>query len=332
MNLSQLKYVIAIANTGSLSSAAQQLGISQPALSKYLAKQQKELGVELFYRDKKQLRPTAAGRLYLEAAQKILLLQRDTAASIHALTQSSHSVLRLGVTPHLGAEAAAKLYPSMRRKFHDIEFSLKEGYTQKLYQMVREGTADYAMTTVLPAQPGVRILPLFREELLLSVPVFYKNRFGATDDPDHTATVRLEEFRDSPFVLMDENTTIGQLSYAAIQAAGFRPMVVFHSENGYLVDEMIRSGIGVGIIPRHYAVPSQEVYYLKLEPGYSFQYCVICAADHEMNLEERYLTYLQLKGREGDPTIQYCWSRELIALVDEFDLQEDCFLEEKGGF
>ena len=43
MNLSQLKYIIAIANTGSLSVAAQQLGISQPALSKYLAKQQKEM-------------------------------------------------------------------------------------------------------------------------------------------------------------------------------------------------------------------------------------------------------------------------------------------------
>ena len=85
MNLSQLKYIIAIANTGSLSVAAQQLGISQPALSKYLAKQQKEIGLELFYRDKKRLQPTEAGRLYLEAARKILTLQKDTAASMRSI-------------------------------------------------------------------------------------------------------------------------------------------------------------------------------------------------------------------------------------------------------
>ncbi len=323
MNLSQLKYVVAIAKTGSLSAAAQQIGISQPALSKYLSKLQIDVGIELFYRDKKQFRPTEAGRLYLEAAQRILMLQKDTEASIHALTKSAHTVLRLGVTPHLGAEIAARLYPSMRRKFHGIEFSLQEGYTQKLYRMVREGTVDYAMTTVLQGQPEIRILPLFREELLLSVPVFYKNHFDATDDPNHTATAHLEEFQDSPFVLMDPDTTIGKLSYEAIQAAGFQPMVVFHSENGYLVDEMIRSGMGVGIIPRHYAVPSNEVYYLRIEPEYTFQYCVICAAEHEMSKEERYLTYLQLKSREYDQTVQFCWSKELVSLIDEFDMEEE---------
>lgn len=331
MNLSQLKYIIAIANTGSLSVAAQQLGISQPALSKYLAKQQKEIGLELFYRDKKRLQPTEAGRLYLEAARKILTLQKDTAASIHALNRSTHHILQISVTPHLGAETAAKLYPEMRRKFQGIEFSLHEGYTKKIYQMVREGTADYGMTTVLPDQPEIHILPLFEEDLLLSVPVFYKNRFGATDDPDHTATISLSEFRDSPFVLMDSNTTIGRLSCEAIQAAGFQPMVIFHSENGYLVDEMIRSWMGVGIIPHHYAVPSKEVYYLRLEPNYAFQYCVICQKGHKMSTEERYLTYLQLKSRESDASVRYCWSPELISLVDEFDMQENWDLD-AGGF
>ena len=72
MNLSQIHYFIAIAETGYLSEASKQLKFSQPALSKYLIKLEQEVGLELFYREKKRLKPTRAGRLYLDAAYKIV--------------------------------------------------------------------------------------------------------------------------------------------------------------------------------------------------------------------------------------------------------------------
>ena len=70
MNTRQLTYVLSIAETGNLSAAAKELGVSQPALSKYLAELEDELGTELFLRYKKQLYPTAAGKIYLEAAKR----------------------------------------------------------------------------------------------------------------------------------------------------------------------------------------------------------------------------------------------------------------------
>lgn len=323
MNLAQVHYIVAIANTGSLSLAAQQLGVSQPALSRYLTKLEQECQLELFYREKKKLKPTQAGRIYLEAAHKIIAVQRQALSSIHALdTEREKKHLRIGVTPHDGAYAVTKLYPPFKRRFPQTELILFEGYTQKLYEAVRNGKTDYLMTTFLLDHQGLRLLPLFEEELLLSVPVFHNLAALSGSNVDHLSEVDLADFRDSPFVLMDDTTTIGPLSQKAIQAADFQPIVVFQSANGYLVDEMIRSGVGVGLIPRHYAVPSEDVVYFRLKEPYALQYCIVVREDHELSKEERYLTYLQLKLREADCAISFCWSNELRALVDEFDMDE----------
>lgn len=323
MNLAQVHYIVAIANTGSLSSAAQQLGISQPALTKYLTKLEQEHQLELFYREKKKLKPTQAGRLYLEAAHKIIAVQRQALSSIRALdARQEKKQLRIGVTPHQGAEAITKLYPPFKRHFPQTELTLFEGYTQELYEAVRNRKTDYLMTTFLADRHGLRLLPLFEEELLLSVPVFHNLAALSSSNVSQLTEVDLADFRDSPFVLMDDTTTIGSLSQKAIQEADFQPIVVFQSANGYLVDEMIRSGVGVGIIPRHYAVPSEDVVYFRLKKPYTLQYCIVVREDYELSREERYLTYLQLKLREADCSINFCWSNELRALVDEFDMDE----------
>ncbi len=324
--------IVSIANTGSLSLAAQQLGISQPALSRYLAKLEQECRLELFYREKKKLKLTPAGRIYLEAAHKIITIQQQAISSIHALdTEREQKHLRIGVSPHQGAQVVTKLYPPFKRRFPQTEFTLYEGYTQGLYEAVRAKKTDYLMTTTLPDHHGLRLLPLFEEEILLSVPVFYSLSALSSSDLNQLGTADLTDFRDSPFVLMDATTSIGSLSQKVIQAADFQPIVVFQSANGYLVDEMIRSGVGVGLIPCHYAVPSEDVVYFRLKDRYTFQYCVVTREDYELSREERYLTYLQLKLKEADRTIRFCWSGELRALVDEFDMNEILPLRKGAG-
>ena len=64
MNISQLPYIVAIASTGSLSAAARQLGISQPALSKFLKNTERDVGQELFFRNQNRYVPTPASQIY----------------------------------------------------------------------------------------------------------------------------------------------------------------------------------------------------------------------------------------------------------------------------
>ena len=78
MNTKQLHYILAIAEEGGLTAAAEKLHITQPALSKYLAELEKELGTELFFQHKKRYYPTAAGKIYLDAASRIIAVKEQT--------------------------------------------------------------------------------------------------------------------------------------------------------------------------------------------------------------------------------------------------------------
>ena len=69
MNIKTLSYLVAIAETGTLSGAGKKLGISQPTLSAFLSNLECELGIDLFVRNKKQMIPTPAGRIYLDASR-----------------------------------------------------------------------------------------------------------------------------------------------------------------------------------------------------------------------------------------------------------------------
>ena len=109
MNTRQLTYVLSIAETGNLSAAAKELGVSQPALSKYLAELEDELGTELFLRYKKQLYPTAAGKIYLEAATRIIGVKEQTYQMISELSNGYQKTL------HSGSDTDSALPPSAHR-------------------------------------------------------------------------------------------------------------------------------------------------------------------------------------------------------------------------
>ena len=183
---------------------------------------------------------------------------------------------------------------------------------------MRQGKTQYGITSVLSNAEGLRLIPLFEEELVLSVPAFHNLAHLSSGDPEQMREIDIAEFRDSPFVLMDRTTSIGEASSAAFARAGFQPTVLFQSANGYIVDQMIRIGMGVGPIPYHYAVPSTEVVYFKLRERCAFCCCAAVRKGHVLSEEERYFTYLQFKKVEYNEYVRLCRNDELRKIVTEF--------------
>lgn len=85
MDLKQLEYILAIAEHGNISRAATSLYISQSALNQQLLHLEKELGMKLFHRDKRNLIPTPAGKIYLESAREILKIKKTLILSFMIL-------------------------------------------------------------------------------------------------------------------------------------------------------------------------------------------------------------------------------------------------------
>ena len=116
MNTKNFQYFTAIAKEQSLSGAARHLGVSQPTLSVFLSDLEQELNIDLFVRNKKKLFLTPAGRIYLDAAQKILQLQDQTTQTIHRLTHEPIQTITVGATPLRGSIMVAQVCPQFSKQ------------------------------------------------------------------------------------------------------------------------------------------------------------------------------------------------------------------------
>ncbi len=330
MNLRQLPYILMIAKTGSLSAASRVLGVSQPGLSKYLSKLEHEYGLKLFESEKHHLKLTQAGALYVSYAQRIIDYQQQVYAEIERLTTKQTERLRIGMTPHQGSRLVAEIFPHLIHRFPGVIIEPKEGYTQSLYRAVEQGEVEMALTSVLHAPQHVSIYPMEREEILLCVPSFYAQAHLSSSDRKQLGTMELSEFKDNPLILMNEGTSIGDVTRDALSQAGIEPTVVFSSDNGYVVDQMIRAGSGIGFVPMHNAVPSDSVVYFHLAHPLFFDNCIITRTDMHLSQIQRFFIYLlrqnNLKMGNGIPLE----SEFLHALDVEFS--EELSPDSKGGF
>ena len=171
MQIKNMSYIIALAEAGTLSGAGKQLGISQPTLSVFLSNLEQELGIDLFLRDKKKLLPTPAGRIYLEAARRILATQELTLQSIRQLTTAPPMEIRIGVTPLRGSEVASKIFARFSARYPNIRLRLQEGYMQELRNMVQNGMASCSLGTCFDTESAdFDYITLFREEVIVAIP------------------------------------------------------------------------------------------------------------------------------------------------------------------
>lgn len=335
MNLKQLPYYIAIAETGSLSAAARRTGVSQPAISGYLQELEQELGTPLFVRSRRRMQPTAAGQVYLDMARQVLALQVRTRTQIGARRSQKRQTIRLGLSPHRGAQALAALYPQFIKRYPQIELQPVESYVHDAISRLRQGSLELSFSTAVPdlAEPGLHYLPMQNEEIVLALPAFHRFAFFASRDVTAAPQLDLAEFRDIPFVLMSPDSTVGQVSQRLFACAGFEPVTVFRSDNVVMVNDMVRAGAGAALIPAYYARPLEEVVYFRLkQPGY-LTFCAAWRAGRHLPEAERYLIYLKVKAYDEKnlrTLTDFIQTDELQSILQEFDPAAPAILPQKG--
>ena len=146
MNTKQLKYVIVLAREGSFSRAAETLGITQPSLSQYIKKIEKEIGLELFDRTNGNLRLTDAGQVYIEAGQKILALERRMESQFSDLSDNRTGTVIIGASPYRTAGMMPAVAREFRRRYPGMHLTVREATTAELAEGLEQGEFDLALT------------------------------------------------------------------------------------------------------------------------------------------------------------------------------------------
>ncbi|MBG0817788.1 LysR family transcriptional regulator [Planomonospora sp. ID82291] len=258
MELQQMRYVVAIAETGNFTRAAERCLVVQSALSHQIARLERELGARLFDRTSRRVRLTSAGEAFLPAARQAL----DAAERARAEVAASAGEIRGGLAVGAIPTVTAVDLPTVLRHFHlrhrQVRISLRSGASEELTERVRQGTLDVAFLGLpLGAAPrGVRGRELARGDLVAVVA------------PGHPLADRerleLRHLSDEPFVDFPAGTAGRVQSDEAFAAAGVRREVAFEVSSPDFMARLIRQGLGIGMLPAAFAAGLPDLPVLRL--------------------------------------------------------------------
>lgn len=174
MDLRQLEYFTAIIREGSLTEAARRCRIAQPSLSQQLRALEDELGETLVHRKPRGVEPTAAGRILLEHAGRVLEEARLLRERFATRRDSRAGSVIFGVIPTIAPYLLPRLLGPFRESFPKVDVQLREARTSGLIQKVVDGSIEFAILSDVTPQDqkkwSLHVRELFREPLLLALP------------------------------------------------------------------------------------------------------------------------------------------------------------------
>jgi DNA-binding transcriptional LysR family regulator len=246
MQLQQLQYFVAVAETRHFTRAAEQVHVAQPSLSQQIRALERELGAELFSRARGNIALTDAGETLLPLARRILADADTARQEVQELGRLERGRVRLGATPSL----CTGLLPDVLREYHDrypgIRLLIEEGGSHDLVRELARGSLDLALVVLpLPSpSPALTTLELLREDLVVvSSPEVAAPGAGRR-------SVRVADLQRERLVMFRHGYDLRELTVAACRAAGFDPDFAVEGGEMDAVLGFVRAGLGMAVVPR----------------------------------------------------------------------------------
>lgn len=242
MDRTQLLYFREAARREHLSRAAEQLGISQPTLSRSIKQLEDHYGTTLFDRYGRTVRLNARGRALLGHVERALAALEDADREIGDLVRHGSRTIALGFFGTLGIRVVPALLRRYQRRAAGVEFSLYQGPQPALLEELRGGRLDLCLCSAGREHPDLAWEHLWNEDLFVHVPP--RHRLAGRN------TVDLAEIADEPIISLKPGSGLRRITDALYAKAGFTPRIVFEGEEVVTLRGLIGVGFGVLLAPR----------------------------------------------------------------------------------
>src|ERR1700722_8658586 len=184
MELSQLRFFLAVAEAGNFTRAATRSGVAQPSLSQQIIKLERELGHKLFHRLGRKAVLTEAGTAFVGRARRILFEVEDATKDLGD-SPSFERKITVGAIPTLAPYLLPGLIARCRRRHPNLQVNIREDFKTTLIRELREGDLDLAIVALPVSDPMIQAETLWKEPLLLAVarnhPLASKQRVTGAD-------------------------------------------------------------------------------------------------------------------------------------------------------
>ncbi|MEO5693432.1 MAG: hydrogen peroxide-inducible genes activator [Usitatibacter sp.] len=259
MTLTELKYVVALAQERHFGRAAQKCFVTQPTLSLALAKLEDELELKLFERNKTEVLVTPRGQQIVEQARRVL----DEVGKIPQMARGGQDqlsgALRLGVIPTIGPYLLPELVPILRRRAPRMPLIIEENLTGSLVPMLRDGELDVVVIALPFSLPGVKTDVVYEEPFSVVVPEGHRWQSRKGVKPSELSEENLlvlnngHCFRDQVL-----EACPGQSNTALPEGRAGSSLETIRN--------MVASGLGVSVLPSSALTPRYASRLLKVVP------------------------------------------------------------------
>jgi len=214
VQLHQLAYFVAVADTRHFTRAAQRLRVAQPSLSQQVRALERDVGAELFHRIRGNLSLTEAGETLLPFARRLLAEAESAYQAVRELDELGRGRVRLGATPSLCTGLLPAMLAGFRAAYPGIELTVHESGSRDLQTELSEGGLDLAIIvdSRLRDENRLSTLPLLIEELVV---ISAKDRPA----PVRRARLRISDLRDQPLVMFRRGYDLRDATVARLEPA-----------------------------------------------------------------------------------------------------------------
>ena len=213
MDTRQLQAFCAVVEKKSFSQAAEQLGVTQPAVSLQVRALEERVGQTLLDRSGRRVEPTEAGRRLYRSAQRMLALEEQLMEEVAADDGRLVGTLSIGASTGPGAHLVPLLLCEFQREHPDLHVALSIWDTQTVIDRVADRQLEVGVVGALRRHRSLEFEPLVRDQIVLAVP------------PGHPAaggTISVEDLKQETLIVMQEGAGVRQVVEEELRRAGLR--------------------------------------------------------------------------------------------------------------
>src|SRR5580692_683520 len=241
MEFHQLRYVCAIAETGSFSRAAERCQVAQPSLSQQVLKLEEDLSTKLFDRLGRSVRLTEAGRAFLPHARSILSQMETARSSVADTCADVRGSVAVGVIPTIAPYLMPRYTTAFAKKYPEAKLRIVEETTPILVESLRDLSIDVAVLALPLRHKDLELFPLRTEPLFAALSRNHP-RAGAK-------SLALKDLRGESFVMLRDGHCFRDLSIDTCTRARITPHIAFESGQFSSLLGMVAAGVGVSLVP-----------------------------------------------------------------------------------
>lgn len=248
MDVRQLRYFLAIVESGSISRAASRLNVAQPSLSLHIRNMEADLGVPLLFRTPQGVQPTEAGEILRRNARVIVSQFEDAEREIRSSGTEPVGEVRLGLPSSIAQVLGVPLVLAAQAELPKVKLRIAEAMSGYVLDWLRLGRVDLGLLYAFVEDRGLRSIGLLSEALHL---------FGPAADPDALALpppgsgVPVARLADLPLILPSPGHGLRDLVEERAAGDGVRLSTAIEIDAYGAIKQLVEQGLGYSVLPAH---------------------------------------------------------------------------------